>query len=85
MRGLVPKWRLYLWLCLGYAPRTLMCTSLSANWRSIVWALAADAELLYQCQVALAIVGSDVAQQTAALAYHLQKPAASHKVMLVDL
>lgn len=47
--------------------------------------LAADAELLDQVQVRLAVALGDVAQQTAALANHLQQAAAGHKVMLVSL
>lgn len=48
-------------------------------------ALAADAELLDQIKVGLAVALGDVAQQAAAAANHLQQPAAGHKVMLVDL
>lgn len=51
----------------------------------MVWALATDAEFLNKIQICLAISFSNVAQQAAALADHLQQSTASHVVMLVSL
>ena len=48
-------------------------------------ALAADAELLDQIKVGLAVALGDVAQQAAAAANHLQQPAAGHKIVLIGL
>lgn len=64
-------------MCTSSVPRTVaepgLCT------------LAADAELLDEVQVTLAVALSDVAQQTAALTDELQQTAAGCKVFFVDL
>lgn len=64
-----------------------MCTSLwprgckAAGLRH----LAADAELLDEIQIRLAVTLRDVAQQTAAFADHLQQTTAGHVIVLVRL
>ena len=47
--------------------------------------LAADTKFLDESQVRLAVPVRNIAEQTAALADHLQETAASHVVMLVGL
>jgi len=64
-----------------------MCTSLWPQFpeTSSLYTLAANAELLDEIEVSLAVVCGDVLQVTLALTYELQQTAACGKVLLVHL
>ena len=64
-----------------------MCTSLWPRRmpRPVVYTLTADAELLDEVKVGLAVFGSDVLQETLALTNELQKTATSRKIFFVHL
>ena len=83
MCGLVLKGHIS--VALPEMPRNVKVHKLVAPNGPVVWALAADAELLYKLQVTLAVTLGNVAQQTAALTNHLQQAAAGHVVVLVLL